>query len=237
MADSKAIGGEIDPSRFTKAEPGFIGGERAIKYTSESGETQYLVGGSRSLRNNNPGNLGCTDFSKRHGSIGCDGQRAIFPSVSAGEKAQKALLTSGNYKDKTLKDAIKTYAPPTENNTGKYTDYVTQKSGVNADTKMGNLTPDQLSKVQEAMKNYEGKNPPSVKNGSEIDNFSPSDKFSSEGQLPDWAASYIARNYGDGPGRDSGGHGGNSDGETLEREGEKVYRITPDGGTRGYFIS
>jgi hypothetical protein len=230
MADLKASDNGTGSNGFTKAEPGFVGGERAIKYTSGSGDTQYQIGGDRNLRNNNPGNMGCTGFSERHGSIGCDGQRAIFPTPSAGDKAQKDLLTSGNYNDKTIKDTVKKYAPPNENDTKKYTDYVTKKAGVTEDAKMGDLTSEQMDKLRGAMQSYEGKTPPTVKTGRDVDNFTPVDKYTSEGQLPDWAKTYIAKLYGD-------GGGGSSNGETLEREGEKVYRKTADGGTRGYFVS
>jgi len=237
MADIRANGNGTGSKEFTKAEPGFIGEERAVKYTSDSGDTQYQIGGDRNHRNNNPGNMGCTGYSERHGSIGCDGERAIFPTPSAGDQAHKELLTSGNYNDKTIKDTVKKYAPPNENDTKKYTDYVTKKAGVTEDAKMSDLKPEQMDKLREAIQNYEGRIPPTIKSGSEVDNFTPKDQHKTEGELPDWARSYLAHLYGDGAGKGSGDHGGSSNGETLEREGEKVYRKTADGGTRGYFIN
>lgn len=237
MADLRANGNGTDSKGFTKAEPGLVGKELAVKYTSDSGETQYQIGGDRNHRNNNPGNMGCTGYSERHGSIGCDGERAIFPTPSAGDKAQKELLTSDNFNKRTIRTAIEKYAPPGKNDTEKYIAYVAKKTDAKEDTKLGDLKPEQMDKLREAIKNYEGRIPATIKSGSEVDNFTPKDKSKTEGELPDWARSYLAHLYGDSGAKDSGGHGGSSNGETLEREGERVYRKTSDGGTRGYFIS
>lgn len=223
MADIKANGNGTDSKEFTKAEQGLVGKELAVKYTSDSGDTQYQIGGDRNHRNNNPGNMGCTGYSERHGSIGCDGERAIFPTPSAGDKAHKELLTSDNYNNKTIRKTIEKYAPPNTNDTEKYIAYVTKKTGAKEGDKLGDLKPEQMDKFREAIQNYEGRVPATIKSGSEVDNFTPKDKHKSEGELPDWAKSYLTHLYGDGGGQKSGDHGGV---QTAKLWSERAKRFT-----------
>lgn len=85
-----------DKSQAIKTgEPGKVEGVRAIRYTTLDGQTLYRVGGGRGWRNHNPGNITRSPFAERHGSIGCDGARAIFPDNTTGENAHKALLKTG----------------------------------------------------------------------------------------------------------------------------------------------
>ena len=77
--------------------------------------------GSRSFRNNNPGNIEYGAFAKAHGAIGSDGRFAKFPSYQAGRGAQENLLfESGGYKNLTLGQAINRWAPGSENNVPAY---------------------------------------------------------------------------------------------------------------------
>jgi hypothetical protein len=79
--------------------------------------------GSRSFRNNNPGNIEYGAFAKAHGAIGSDGRFAKFPSYQAGRGAQENLLfESGGYKNLTLGQAINRWAPGSENNVPAYLD-------------------------------------------------------------------------------------------------------------------
>lgn len=77
--------------------------------------------GARNWRNNNPGNLEYSAYTRGLGAIGSDGRFAIFPDYQTGRAAKASLLFDGkNYKDKTLSEAIARYAPPSENNTKSY---------------------------------------------------------------------------------------------------------------------
>lgn len=77
--------------------------------------------GSRSYRNNNPGNIEYGDFAKAHGATGSDGRFAIFPDYQSGRNAQEKLLfESPGYKDLTLGQAINRWAPGSENNVPAY---------------------------------------------------------------------------------------------------------------------
>ena len=98
------------------------------QYSDASGNTETREGGTRAWRNNNEGNIRYGSFAKKMGAIGKDGDGfAIFPSQEQGRKAKESLLFESDavimgkkYKDRTLDDAISTYAPSSENDTAQY---------------------------------------------------------------------------------------------------------------------
>lgn len=126
--------------------------------------------GSRSWRNNNPGNIEYGDYAKRMGAIGTDGRFAIFPDEETGKKAKSYLIFEGNgarqlstkgdygsgigYKDKTLSQAITSYAPPEENPTAVYIRSIL--AAVGSDKRMGDYSGSEREKILEAMKQVEG---------------------------------------------------------------------------------
>lgn len=113
--------------------------------------------GARNWRNNNPGNLVAGKFATKHGSIGKDGPFAVFPDQATGRKAMESLLfKTDRYKSKTIAGALKIYAPPHENDTGRYIAHVAKAVGVQPNTKMSALNPDQRTALVEAMTRYEG---------------------------------------------------------------------------------
>ncbi len=67
--------------------------------------------GSRSYRNNNPGNLEYGDFAKRHGAIGSDGRFAIFPDYETGRAATAALAKSSGYKGMSIAEMGARWSP------------------------------------------------------------------------------------------------------------------------------
>ncbi|MEQ5327003.1 hypothetical protein ABN256_18860, partial [Proteus sp. fly-1008] len=138
-------------------------------YKSSSSD-QVKEGGSRSWRNNNPGNIEYGDFAKKFGALGTDGRFAIFPDEESGRKAKdnlifesdraKRLSTKGDYgagigyKDKTLSQAITSYAPPEENPTDVYIKRVLDAVG--SEKKMSEYSRAERDIILEAMKKVEG---------------------------------------------------------------------------------
>ncbi|WP_336193321.1 hypothetical protein [Providencia stuartii] len=112
-------------------------------------------GGSRAWRNHNEGNLEYGDYARRHGAIGTDGRFAIFPNAETGRNAKRNLLFNTNsYKDLTLLDAIKRYAPKGENKPAQY--YKAVKNAVGSDKKMGEYSSSEQEIILEAFKRVEG---------------------------------------------------------------------------------
>ena len=98
----------------------YSGAQRAALLDAMQKQEGYFPG-SRSYRNNNPGNIEYGEFAKAHGATGSDGRFAIFPTYQAGRTAQEKLLfESGAYKDLTLAQAINKWAPGFENNVPAY---------------------------------------------------------------------------------------------------------------------
>ena len=110
-------------------------GNKEITYRDQSGKTLFKRGGSRSWRNNNPGNIIDGPFAEDHGAIGDDTKMAVFPDESVGREAVKALLTGKKYRNLSIRDAMYRYAPPSDNNdTDAYIAAITKAVGVPAST-------------------------------------------------------------------------------------------------------
>lgn len=116
------------------------------------------VGGSKSWRNNNSGNIKYGDYAKSMGATGQDSDGfAIFPDEETGDTARSNLIfNSKNYKNLNLDQAISRYAPSSENATTEYQSDVKKSSGLSGSERMGDLNPEQKKMVLSAMKTHEG---------------------------------------------------------------------------------
>jgi hypothetical protein len=96
---------------------------------------------SRAARNHNPGNIQYGEFARTYGGvletipIGIQEQPrfAFFPSDEAGELCLSQLLNK-NYTGMTVLDAFNKYAPPVENNTNAYAQFVCDVTGLQLDS-------------------------------------------------------------------------------------------------------
>ena len=148
------------------------GGGNVRTYTTQGGGSFRKIGGSRSWRNNNPGNMEYGAFAKAHGAIGTDGRFAIFPTEEAGRRAKEALIFESNggkrlpnnpldygagigYRDKTLTQMIAAYAPASENNTRAYQQRVLAAVG-GRNKRMRDYTPAERKAIMQAMLVVEG---------------------------------------------------------------------------------
>ncbi|MFK5599094.1 hypothetical protein ACFZ8E_19150 [Methylobacterium sp. HMF5984] len=143
-----AIPGEALPSTGF-GRRGIIGGGGS----SDTASPDQKSGGSRSWRNNNPGNIEFGAFARSMGAIGSDGRFAKFPSYEAGRKAQEKLLfESKGYKDLTVGQAIRRWAPASENNVPAYI----AAMGGDGSKRMSEYSPEQRAKLLDAMQRHEG---------------------------------------------------------------------------------
>lgn len=138
--------------RFVSAE----GGEdHTVIYTDGNGRKYVFAGGTRSWRNNNPGNLVPGKISKRNGAIGRAGGFAVFPDPQAGMNAMLDSLRS-THGNKSLEQMIYAYAPPSENKTARYLRFLRRHTGVIDDRKIKDFTNEQFEKLWRAMMDMEG---------------------------------------------------------------------------------
>ena len=150
----------------TKSTPagvdrGAAGGPRAAMGGVVPGRSVTIgnetrTGGDRNWRNNNPGNIEYGPFAIKYGAIGSDGRFAIFPTEEQGRMAQDALLKSKNYANLSLADAVKRYAPSNENDPKSYARQIMAQTGIDQNMRYADLTPEQQSRVLDAMKRIEG---------------------------------------------------------------------------------
>ena len=127
-----------------------------VVYTNANGTQYRKTGGTRAWRNNNPGNIRYSQFSRRAGAIGQAGGFAVFPDEQTGMRAICALLKSDGYRNLTISQAIFKYAPPHENNTENYKATLRRLTGLQITTKLRDLTDEQISRVAAAIKIIEG---------------------------------------------------------------------------------
>jgi hypothetical protein len=148
-------------------ETGAFGGA-AVNGTPAEGGGQASGGGAasgpRSVRNNNPGNLKATPFTKSQpGYQGVDDAGyAIFDNPQNGVNAQAALLAGKGYYGggrKTVAAIVSKWAPPksaggdnTNAQTANYIAYVSKQLGVKPSDV---LTPQQLPQLAQAMAHFE----------------------------------------------------------------------------------
>ena len=127
-----------------------------VIYTMPNGQKIRKTGGYRSWRNNNPGNIRYSEFTRKVGAIGQAGGFAVFPNEDIGMYAIKALLRTDSYNKLTVAGAISRYAPPSENNTSAYHRNIEKLTGLSINKRMSELTDAELDAVANAIKKIEG---------------------------------------------------------------------------------
>ena len=142
-----------DTTRAISAAPD---GKRRVVYTYHDNSRTRYSEGSAAWRNTNPGNIVNSAFAQSMGAIGRAGRFAIFPSEQDGTHAISALLLTNQYRNNTIKDAISRYAPPSENDTAAYHRHISKLTGLDINRRISDLSPDELSKVVNAIRQVEG---------------------------------------------------------------------------------
>lgn len=107
------------------------------------------------VRNNNPGNMrssegGFQTFDTPKAGLDAM-QKDLMVKVSGNSPMMKAHYGEGY--SPTLRNVISTWAPPSENNTDNYIDFVAQHAGINPDQP---LTSDDIPKIMQPMVHMEG---------------------------------------------------------------------------------
>lgn len=132
--------------------PGFL----VIK--TDKGQVEKTQG-TISWRNNNPGNLVYGPLAKAHGAFGKDYKGfAVFKTYDDGKAAYHDLLFSpdSSYYNLNIEEMLNKYAPPSENNTKEYLNFVTRQAKLQWSARLSKLTADQQDALMNAMFKYEG---------------------------------------------------------------------------------
>ena len=129
---------------------------KAVIYFDDQGRELIRQGGTRSWRNNNPGNIRRGSFAEVNGAIGDDGAFAIFAHERAGFDAIVSLLRTRVYRELSLAQAINRYAPPIENETSAYLRFVVRETEIAADTVLKGLKGGEIRRIARAIRKMEG---------------------------------------------------------------------------------
>lgn len=142
---------ELTPSVIINALQA-LSNPTALQFYLEDQGVSVPGSGSVSFRHNNPLNIKFGDFATQFGatpgSKATDGgQFALFPSVEAGERAAKALLTSSSYANLPLEQAMRRWS-----GNGYGADVAPELK----DKKTGEMSESELSTLMQKMKQREG---------------------------------------------------------------------------------
>jgi murein DD-endopeptidase MepM/ murein hydrolase activator NlpD len=146
-----------------KVDPAEIFGN----YTKPSGSSQSDGGkapsGSIAVTHNNPGNIHYGKFTSQWGATkgsldaGSTGNVAMFKTLEDGWDAFKKLIKGKGYSDLSLLDARKKWVTGDENKDTPSAALIVKEMGLDANTKVKDLTPEQLIKYSSLFVKYEDK--------------------------------------------------------------------------------
>lgn len=137
---------------FIKAEQG---PGSSVIYYDDKGKKWIVEGGTRTWRNQNPGNMVIGKVSLRNNPIGKAGGFAVFPDYETGHKALIDLLVN-EYGTWNLTQLMGKYAPPKTNNTKKYIAFIKKKTGVSELILIKDYPKDGFQKLWKAIEKMEG---------------------------------------------------------------------------------
>lgn len=122
------------------------------------GSAAHALLGLGDLTVNNPGNIEkTTGINKWRGEYTCDRPRfACFETIGYGYRAMFVLLRNYiNMGFNTIETMLNRWAPPHENDTAAYVKFVSQKSGIGANTPIHPDDIDSLERIVSAMSHME----------------------------------------------------------------------------------
>lgn len=125
-------------------------------FRNRAGELMQHTGGSRSWRNNNPGNIRAT-AGLLYGANGVRDGFLVFPDVQTGLNAISRLFRGDNYNSLTLAQAMQRYAPSADhNNPHRYAQHISKATGIPVSKKIKDLSDADLRRVALSIRTFEG---------------------------------------------------------------------------------
>jgi RHS repeat-associated protein len=152
--EPQAGGGTAGPGANATPQSAPGGRHNTVIITYSDGTQEVRSGGSRSWRNNNPGNI--RRGADLQGEIGAAGGFAVFTNEDAGQSAIVELLGRPQYQRLTVSEALARWAPPNENDTAGYQRWVQNVTGIDGQTRMNTLNDGQLRSISNAIRGIEG---------------------------------------------------------------------------------
>jgi hypothetical protein len=119
--------------------------------------TAAKIGLTRGMRNNNPGNIIFNNNIKWNGAVGTDGRFVKFNTMESGVRALARILLvyQKKYGINTIEGIINKWAPPVENQTDKYIDFVCKNSGIDRHAKIDLKDTSQIYRIVDSIIKFE----------------------------------------------------------------------------------
>jgi hypothetical protein len=130
-----------------------------IVYFRADGSGAIFIGGKRTWRNQNPGNIGYGNgkLAKELGAIGKAGGFAVFPDYETGRRAVFLVLAEPDFQERTLAKAIEVWAPSEDrNDTEQYKRQVHAWTELDLNRKVKSLSKGELEGFVKAIERMEG---------------------------------------------------------------------------------
>ncbi len=109
-----------------------------------------------SFRNKNPGNIRWGEYTRSLGAREGEKGFAKFETAVQGTSALVRLLTGTSYRNLSIREAIRRYAPDSENDSAAYASFVGRHSEVDSGRSIASLSPFELLDVIYAIITFEG---------------------------------------------------------------------------------
>lgn len=125
---------------------------------SDAGDNPAGSSGTLATRNNNPLNIRYSSSNNWNGKgsdngSGFENFESADHGLRAGLKLMRNHISNG---DDTLGSLIRKWAPPSENDTAQYAQFVSSKTGIPVDAKLDPNNPQQMQTIAKAMAQQEG---------------------------------------------------------------------------------
>lgn len=152
---------DANPAGLSFAQPNGSSSTSGMNTTIDTwgdfSQTTQFNHGSHPFRDNNPGDMKMAGgFTGRHGAIGSDGPFGVFPTIGTGRRGLDLLLHTPKYMNMSVANAIAAFAPPKENNTVAYQQFVQNVLQVSPNAPVSSLSPSQFTALENGITRYEG---------------------------------------------------------------------------------
>jgi hypothetical protein len=97
-----------------------------------------------------------SNLIRANGAIGTAGGFAVFPNYETGRNALGALLQGPTYRNLTIGNFLEVYAPPSENDTARYTNFLQRQTGLPGTAVIGQMRSPDFQNLLDAIQRFEG---------------------------------------------------------------------------------
>ncbi|MFN5350997.1 MAG: hypothetical protein ACK5BE_00055 [Alphaproteobacteria bacterium] len=134
----------------------FVHSNKKVSIVREDGIIETRMNGSKSWRNNNPGNIRAGKVANNLGAVGNNNGFAVFQNKKTGSNAVSAILKKPAYSKLTVDEAVSRWAPSVENDVSSNQRNIRKIGNFTGKEKVGELSQNKLEQLVNAIEKNEG---------------------------------------------------------------------------------